>query len=106
MPITEQVETRKYGDSTTQYPMPGMTNQNTFFYKTAYEMDMFKYLDLIAIIQQHVDQGISTTIFVNSDKTTADINQYQIYAHKKKLKSLHYIRTNLLSVDECLSCHA
>lgn len=103
-PITEQIETRKYGDSTTLYPMPGMTNENMFYYKTAYETDMFKYIDLIAVIQQHIDQGISTTLYVDSEHTTADIAQYYIYAHAKGLKGLYYTRTKLLSVDECLSC--
>lgn len=103
-PITEQIETRTYGDSVTHYPMPYMTNENMFYYQTAYETDMFNYIDLVATIQQHVDQGISTTIFVNSDKTTEDLVQYYIYAQKRGLKGLYYTRTNMLSIDECISC--
>ncbi|WP_336784016.1 class 1b ribonucleoside-diphosphate reductase subunit alpha [Paenibacillus illinoisensis] len=103
-PITEQVETRKYGDSTTHYPMPYMTNENLPYYKEAYDMDMFKYIDLVAVIQQHVDQGISTILYVSSDKTTRDLSQYFTYAHGKGLRGLYYTRTKLLSVDECLSC--
>lgn len=72
-PVTEQIETRTYGDSTTHYPMPYMTNENMFFYQEAYEIDMFKYIDLVAVIQQHIDQGISTTLFVDSNKTTEDL---------------------------------
>jgi ribonucleoside-diphosphate reductase alpha chain len=103
-PITEQIETRTYGDSTTHYPMPYMTNENMYLYETAYEMDMFNYLDLVAIIQQHICQGISTTLFVDSTKTTEDLVQYFIYAKKIGLKSLYYTRTKLLSVEECESC--
>jgi ribonucleoside-diphosphate reductase alpha chain len=103
-PITEQVETRKYGDSTTHYPMPGMTNENLPYYKEAYDMDMFKFLDLVAVIQQHIDQGISTILYVTSDKTTRDLARLYIYAHKKGLKSLYYTRTRMLTIDECLSC--
>lgn len=103
-PIMEQIETRKYGDSTTQYPMPYMTNENQFFYKTAYQTDMFKYLDLVAVIAQHIDQGISTTLFVDSTYTSEQLVSLYAYAHDKGLKSLYYTRTKLLSIDECLAC--
>lgn len=103
-PITEQIETRTYGDSVTHYPMPYMTNDNMFFYTSAYEIDMFKYIDLVATIQEHVCQGISTTLFVDSNKTTEDLAMYYVYANKKGLKGLYYTRTKLLSVDDCVSC--
>ena len=103
-PITEQIETRTYGDSTTHYPMPYMNNENMFYFQTAYETDMFKYIDLVATIQQHVDQGISTTLYVDSMKSTEDMVRMYIYANKKGLKGLYYTRTKLLTVDECLSC--
>ncbi|MGG0794765.1 class 1b ribonucleoside-diphosphate reductase subunit alpha [Brevibacillus laterosporus] len=103
-PITEQIETRTYGDSVTHYPMPYMTNENMFFYTPAYEVNMFKYIDLVATIQKHVDQGISTTLFVDSNQTTEDLVKYYIYAQKKGLKGLYYTRTKLLGVDECASC--
>lgn len=104
-PITEQIETRTYGDSTTHYPMPYMNNDNMFFYTEAYDVDMFNYIDLVATIQQHVDQGISTTLFVDSNKTTEDLAMYFIYANKKGLKGLYYTRTKLLnSAEECESC--
>lgn len=57
MPIMERIEERTYGNSKTYYPMPGLSAQNWFFYKEAYDMDMFKVVDLIVTIQQHVDQG-------------------------------------------------
>jgi ribonucleoside-diphosphate reductase alpha chain len=103
-PVTEVIETRTYGDSTTHYPMPYMTNENMFLYQEAYDIDMFKYIDLVAVIQQHIDQGISTTLFVDSNKTTEDLAKYYIYANKKGLKGLYYTRTKLLGVDECESC--
>ncbi|MDH6674305.1 ribonucleoside-diphosphate reductase alpha chain [Paenibacillus sp. LBL] len=104
MPITEQIETRTYGDSTTHYPAPYMSNENFFYYKSAYNTDMFKVIDLIAVIQEHICQGISTILFVDSNKTTREMSRYYIYAHKKGLNGLYYTRTKLLSVDECLAC--
>ncbi|CCY48258.1 ribonucleoside-diphosphate reductase [Peptostreptococcus anaerobius CAG:621] len=106
MPITEQIEVRIYGDSTTIYPMPFLTNENLLFYKSAYNTDMLKVIDVVAAVQDHVDQGISTTLFVTDDKTTRDIARYYIYAYKKGLKSLYYTRTKMLRElnNECLSC--
>lgn len=105
MPITEPVEVRTYGDSTTIYPMPFLTNENMLYYQSAYRMDMRKVIDIVAAAQSHVDQGISTTLFVTDDKTTRDLARYYIYAYKKGLKSLYYTRTKMTRDDnECLMC--
>ena len=104
MPIVEHIETRTYANSTTYYPMPYLSKENYFYYKSAYQMNQFKVIDLIAEIQQHVDQGISTVLHVNSDVTTRDLARYYLYAARKGLKSLYYTRTNHLSVEECVSC--
>jgi len=104
MPVVEPIETRTYANSTTYYPMPYLNKDNFFYYKSAYRMDQFKVLDLIAEIQEHVDQGISTVLHVNSDVTTRQLARYYIYAARKGLKSLYYTRTNRLSVEECVSC--
>ncbi|GGD46562.1 class 1b ribonucleoside-diphosphate reductase subunit alpha [Paenibacillus nasutitermitis] len=104
MPIVEQIETRTYANSTTYYPMPYMSADNFFYYKSAYQMDQFKVMDLIAEISAHVDQGISTILHVNSDVSTRELARYYLYAARKGLKSLYYTRTNHLSVEECISC--
>ncbi|MXO79111.1 class 1b ribonucleoside-diphosphate reductase subunit alpha, partial [Paenibacillus sp. OT2-17] len=83
MPIVEQIETRTYANSTTYYPMPYLQKDNVFFYKSAYQMDQFKVLDLIAEIQPHVDQGISTVLHVNSDVTTRQLARCYLYAAHK-----------------------
>ena len=103
-PIIDVVERRTYGDSTTYYPMPYLSTENFFFYKSAYHMDMFKMIDLIAEIQEHVDQGISTTLYVDSNTTTKELSRYYIYAYKKGLKALYYTRTKNLAFEECTSC--
>ncbi|WCS68047.1 ribonucleoside-diphosphate reductase subunit alpha [Bacillus phage vB_BsuM-Goe26] len=104
MPIMERVEERTYGNSKTYYPMPGLSPQNWFFYKEAYDMDMFKVVDLIATIQRHVDQGISFTLFLNDQMTTRDINRIDLYAHHKGIKTLYYARTKDTGQESCLSC--
>ncbi len=103
-PITDTIEVRTYGDSTTYYPMPFLSSEVSAYYMPAYYMDMTKVIDLMAVVQEHIDQGISTTLFVDSETTTRELARYYIYAHKKGLKSLYYTRTKNLAFEECLVC--
>lgn len=104
MPVVDTIEVREYGDSTTFYPMPYLTNDNFFFYKSAYDMDQKNILKLISVIQRHVDQGISTILYTKSTDTTRDLSRLYIYAHKLGLKSLYYTRTRKATIEECISC--
>ncbi|WP_269146048.1 MULTISPECIES: class 1b ribonucleoside-diphosphate reductase subunit alpha [Bacillus] len=104
MPIMERIEERTYGNSKTYYPMPGLSAKNWFFYKEAYDMDMFKVVDMIATIQQHIDQGISFTLFLKDTMTTRDLNRIDLYAHHKGIKTLYYARTKDTGQEGCLSC--
>ena len=104
MPVVDTIEVREYGDSTTFYPMPYLTNDNFFFYKSAYDMDQKNILKLISVIQRHVDQGISTILYTKSTDNTRDLSRLYIYAHKLGLKSLYYTRTRKATIEECISC--
>lgn len=106
MPIVDVIEVREYGDSTTYYPMPYLTNENYFYYKSAYDMDQMKVLKMVSVIQRHIDQGVSTILHTNSKDTTRDLSRYYIYAHKMGLKSLYYTRTRKSTIEECISCSA
>ena len=104
MPVVDTIEVREYGDSTTFYPMPYLTNDNYFFYKSAYDMDQKNILKLISVIQRHVDQGISTILYTKSTDSTRDLARLYIYAHRLGLKSLYYTRTRKATIEECISC--
>ncbi len=103
-PIVSQVETRVYGNSTTYYPMPYLQRDNILYYKSAYNMNQLKIIDLVSEMQKHVDQGISMVLFVTNENTTKDLARYYYYAWKKGVKSIYYIRTKNLSIEECESC--
>lgn len=58
---------------------------------------------------EHVDQGLSLTLFFPAEATTRDINRAQIYAWKKGIKTLYYIRLRQSAlkgteVQGCVSC--
>lgn len=104
MPVVELIETRTYANSTTYYAMPFLSPETMFFYKSAYNMNQFKVLDLIATIQEHIDQGISTILHVNSDVSTRTLGRLYAYAAYLELNSLYYTRTKKLEIDECITC--
>ena len=104
MPIVDTIEVREYGDSTTFYPMPYLTNDNYFFYKSAYDMDQVNILKLMSVIQRHVDQGISVILHTKGTDTTRDLAKLYMYAHKLGLKALYYTRTRKTLIDECVTC--
>lgn len=104
MPIMERIEDRIYGDSKTYYPMPGLSKYTWFLYKEAYDMSMYKVIDLIATIQRHVDQGISFTLFVKDSITTRELTRIMLYAHSKGIKTLYYVRQKDVGNEECVSC--
>lgn len=94
-PNTQLVEKRATANGTAFYPMPYLTPATYMLYKDAYRVDDFKYLDLVAAIQQHVDQGISTTLFVTDDYTTGDWWARIEYAWRIGLKSVYYTRPKI-----------
>ncbi|WP_412926147.1 class 1b ribonucleoside-diphosphate reductase subunit alpha [Microbacterium sp. 1P10AE] len=109
-PIASKIEIRKEGKlGRVYYPAPFMTNDNLEYYQDAYEIGYEKVIDTYAAATQHVDQGLSLTLFFKDTVTTRDINKAQIYAWKKGIKTIYYIRLRQLALEgtdmtECVSC--
>ena len=97
-PIVSKIEIRKEGKTgRVYYPAPFMTNENLALYQDAYEIGPEKIIDTYAEATKHVDQGLSLTLFFPDTATTRDINKAQIYAWKKGIKTLYYIRLRQLA---------
>ncbi|UVD56249.1 class 1b ribonucleoside-diphosphate reductase subunit alpha [Rhizobium sp. Pop5] len=109
-PIVSKIEIRKEGKiGRVYYPAPFMTNDNLDYYQDAYEIGAEKIIDTYAAATQHVDQGLSLTLFFRDTATTRDINKAQIYAWKKGIKTIYYIRLRQMAlsgteVQGCVSC--
>lgn len=102
--ITQLVEKRVTGNGTAYYPMPNLEKLSPFIYKNAYNVSDYRYFDLVATMQEHVDQGISATYFITDNYTTADWWERIIYAWKIGLKTVYYTRPRISSYVECESC--
>ncbi len=109
-PIAAKIEIRKEGKlGRVYYPAAFMTNDNLEYYQDAYEIGYEKVIDTYAAATQHVDQGLSLTLFFKDTATTRDINKAQIYAWKKGIKTIYYIRLRQMALEgtdmsECVSC--
>ncbi|NVY97164.1 class 1b ribonucleoside-diphosphate reductase subunit alpha [Lactobacillus sp. DCY120] len=125
-PLTWLVEERQEKKNGKLYfPAPHMNNETIPFYKSAYDTDMREVIDTYAAAQQHVDQGMSLTLFMRSQipeglyewktpdeegkQTTRDLTILRNYAYYHGIKSLYYVRTftdnsGEIGVNECESC--
>ncbi|WP_455490351.1 class 1b ribonucleoside-diphosphate reductase subunit alpha [Granulicatella sp.] len=124
-PITRLIEERQEKKTgKTYYPAPFLSNETLPFYKSAYDIDMRKVIDVYAAAQKHIDQGMSLTLFMRSElpvglyewkngrtskMTTRDLNILRNYAWNKGIKSIYYVRTFTENNDEigsngCESC--
>ncbi|AZQ77501.1 class 1b ribonucleoside-diphosphate reductase subunit alpha [Flaviflexus ciconiae] len=109
-PIVSKIEIRKEGKiGRVYYPAPYMTNDNLEYYKDAYEIGPEKIIDTYAVATQHVDQGLSLTLFYPDTVTTRDVNKNYIYAWRKGIKTLYYMRIRQAAlegteVEGCVSC--
>jgi ribonucleoside-diphosphate reductase, alpha subunit len=122
-PITRLIEERqekKIGKI--YYPAAHLSNDTIGYYKSAYDMDMRKVIDIYATAQKHIDQGMSLTLFMRSEipeglyewketskQTTRDLNILRHYAFHKGIKSIYYVRTftddaEEIGSNECESC--
>ncbi|WP_038143973.1 class 1b ribonucleoside-diphosphate reductase subunit alpha [Thioclava atlantica] len=109
-PVTAKIEIRKEGKiGRVYYPAPYMTNDNLEFYRDAYQIGPEAIIDTYAAATEHVDQGLSLTLFFPAEATTRDINRAQIYAWRRGIKTIYYIRLRQSAlegteVQGCVSC--
>ncbi len=109
-PVASKIEIRKEGKiGRVYYPAPYMTDDNLEYFQDAYEIGYEKIIDTYAAATRHVDQGLSLTLFFKDTATTRDLNRAQIYAWRKGIKTLYYIRLRQMAlegteVEGCVSC--
>jgi len=109
-PVASKIEIRKEGKlGRVYYPAPFLTNDNLEFYDDAYEIGPEKIIDTYAAATQHVDQGLSLTLFFKDTATTRDVNRAQIQAWRAGIKTIYYVRIRQMALEgtevaDCVSC--
>jgi ribonucleoside-diphosphate reductase alpha chain len=109
-PVASKIEIRKEGKlGRVYYPAPFLTNDNLEFYDDAYEIGPEKIIETYAAATQHVDQGLSLTLFFKDTATTRDVNRAQIQAWRAGIKTIYYVRIRQMALEgtevaDCVSC--
>lgn len=106
-PIASRVEVRKEGAvGRVHFAAPGLTNENKHLFEDAYQIGPKPIIRLYAAAQEHVDQGLSLTLFFEDTVPAMKLIEAQLYAHKKGIGTLYYVRLRRSAVPsaECEAC--
>lgn len=109
-PITAKIEMRSEGKmGRVYYPAAHMTDDNQHLFRDAYDIGYEALIDVYAAATRHVDQGLSMTLFFTADMTTRDLNRAQLYAWRKGIKTMYYVRVRSdviagTETEGCVSC--
>ena len=85
---------------------PGLCQENFWYYVSAYNVNQEFTVRANGVRQRHIDQGQSFNLYITTDYTMRQIMNLYISACKNGVKSIYYVRSKSLSVDECESCSA
>ncbi|NMW85709.1 ribonucleoside-diphosphate reductase subunit alpha [Peptoniphilus sp. AGMB00490] len=83
---------------------PDLTPQSFWLYENAHELDQNLVIEAAAIRQRHIDQGQSINFYITTDFTMRKILNLYIKAAKEKIKSVYYVRSKSLEVEDCDYC--
>lgn len=85
---------------------PDLNLKTHWLYKNAHTIDQSWSIKAGGVKQRHVDQAMSMNLYITNDYTFRQILDLYILAYEKGVKTIYYIRSKSLEIDECESCSA
>ena len=85
---------------------PSLTPRTFWLYENAHEIDQNWVVKAAGIRQRHIDQGQSLNLYVTTDYTMSRILGLYIKAWEEEVKTIYYVRSQALEIEECDSCSA
>lgn len=85
---------------------PELSVATYFLYKNAHYIDQTWSVRAGGIRQRHVDQAMSMNLYITNDYTFRKILNLYILAWESGVKTLYYVRSKSLEVEECEACSA
>lgn len=83
---------------------PDLAPDNYWYYQNAHRLDQSWSVRACGVRQRHIDQAQSMNFYVTNDYTFKQILQLYILAFEQGVKTVYYIRSKSLEVEECESC--
>lgn len=83
---------------------PEIDLSNSIYYKNAHEIDQSWSVKAAGIRQRHIDQAQSVNLYITNDYTMRQILNLYIEAFECGVKTIYYVRSKSLEVEECEGC--
>lgn len=83
---------------------PELSSLNARYYKAAHEIDQTWSIKAAGIRQRHIDQSQSVNLYITNDYSMRQILELYIKAWEVGVKTIYYVRSKALEVDECEGC--
>lgn len=96
------LEEKKYG--LMPRVAPELSLRTFWLYKNAHHIDQSWSVRAAGVRQRHVDQAQSMNLYITNEYTLRQILNLYLLAWEKGVKTIYYIRSKSLEVEECESC--
>ncbi len=83
---------------------PELGPSTWWYYKNAHEIDQSWSVRASAVRQRHIDQAQSMNLYITNDYTMREVLNLYTLAWECGVKTIYYIRSKSLEVEECESC--
>lgn len=83
---------------------PALSDKTFWVYKGAYLLDQSWSVRASGVRQRHIDQAQSMNLYITNDYTMRQILALYILAWEQGVKTIYYVRSKSLEVEECESC--
>lgn len=83
---------------------PALSDKTYWIYKGAYLIDQTWSIRAAGIRQLHLDQSQSLNLYITNDYTMKQVLNLYILAWECGVKTVYYVRSKSLEVEECESC--
>ena len=85
---------------------PDLDADTYWYYKNAHLIDQEWSVRACGVRQRHIDQAQSMNLYITNDYTLRQVLNLYIRAWECGVKTLYYVRSKSLEVEECESCSA
>jgi ribonucleoside-diphosphate reductase alpha chain len=83
---------------------PDLSMKTYWYYKSAHTVDQNWSVRAAGIRQRHIDQAQSVNLYITNDFTFRQVLALYIKAYEEGVKTIYYVRSKSLEVEECESC--
>ena len=83
---------------------PSLSPETYWLYKNAHNIEQGWSIRAAGLRQRHIDQAQSVNLYITNEFTFSKVLSLYVKAWEEGLKSIYYVRSRSLEVEECESC--